>query len=220
MHIDSKAKIAGVSILSVRQFLRQNSKRDWGLGTMCQELKITQEEAKKLTNDLQAQEYIELSYVHDGNQYWHNTINGNALANSSAAKPIGREKADKAFSELLERVNRVNQDPYFLYKVVEVALFGSYITSTETVNDVDVAIELASKEYDQNRHFALCQQRREEATEKGTNFRNYSEYICWAEIEVWKFLKARSRVISIHPMKDVLENNFPHKIVYTEEKIP
>ena len=217
MHIDSKATITDIPILNVRQFLRRNANLDWNLDNLAQALKITPEEAQKLIAELQSQEYIEPSPVDYETPHWQNTIKGNALANASAAKPVGRAKADKAFAEFMERVNQVNQDPYFLFTVVKVALFGSYLTDAIAVNDVDLAVEIIPKEDDINRRSSLYAQRRNEAKEKGIHFKNYTDYICWPEIEVWKFLKGRSRVISMHPMTSLLDS-FPYRIVYSEEQ--
>ncbi len=150
-------------------------------------------------------------------QYWRNTIKGNALANATAAKPIGRPAADKAFAKFMERVDRVNQDPYFLYKVVTVVLFGSYLTDAPTVNDIDVGIELDTKEKDPRRLNALLDARREEASEKGVNFDNTTVYCCWPEIEVQKFLKAHTRVINLHPLYEALHVATSYKVIYDEE---
>ena len=218
MHIDSKATIADIPILSIRQFLRRSANQDWNQGNLTQALKIIPEEAQKLTDELQAQGYIEPASENYETLHWQNTIKGNSLANASAAKPIGREKADKAFAEFMERVNQVNHDPYFLFRVVKVILFGSYLTDTQTVNDIDLAVEIAPKEDDIDRRSSLYQQRRNEAQEKRVHFNNYIDYISWPEIEVWKFLKARSRIISIHPMTSLLDS-FPHQIIYSEEQL-
>jgi hypothetical protein len=217
MHIDSKTKMAEIPILDVRRFLRQYSTQDWNLDKVGFVLKITRDEATNLTNELQAQEYIEPSFIYEGGQYWRNTIKGNSLANASATKPVGRLKAEKALAEFIERVKQVNQDPYLLYKVVKVVLFSSYITDAETVNDVDVGVDLTPKEDDLNRRGALYEQRRKEACEKGIHFKNTAKYACWPEIEVTKFLKARSHVMSIHQFKDALAVTSVYKIVFTED---
>jgi predicted nucleotidyltransferase len=181
-------------------------------------LKIMADEAKTLINELLEQKYIEPTIIIDGRPYWHNTIKGNSLANASAAKPVGRQKANKAFAEFMGRVNQVNQDPYFLYEVVQVALFGSYITDANTVNDVDVAVDLTPKEDALNLRSHMNDQRRQEACEKGIRFKNTTEYVCWPEIEVWKFLKGHSHVISIHHFNDALAVTSVLKIVFTEGK--
>ena len=54
--------------------------------------------------------------------------------------------------QFLGRVERVNNDPYFLGKVTRVVLFGSMLKpETERLSDIDLAVELASKEADFDR---------------------------------------------------------------------
>lgn len=62
---------------------------------------------------------------------------------ATAAKPVTRAKADLIFTGFMLRVQQVNEDLYYIFKVTRVVLFGSYIQDTETVNDI--AIELAPK---------------------------------------------------------------------------
>lgn len=218
MRIDSKDNIAGISILAVRRLLKKKYNSDWTVVGASDVLEISQEETLKLLGELHAQGYIKPVGIRGERQYWRNTIKGNALANATAAKPIGRPKADKAFAEFMERVNQVNQDPYFLYKVVKVVLFGSYLTDVPTVNDIDLGIELDTKEKDPDLLHDLFEKRRREALEKGVNLDNTMMYSCWPEIEVQRFLKARSRVISLHPLYEAMHVSSSCKIVYDENQ--
>jgi predicted nucleotidyltransferase len=43
-------------------------------------------------------------------------------------------------------VKEVNEAGKFLYRVRKVALFGSFLTESSTVGDLDIAIELVPKE--------------------------------------------------------------------------
>ena len=215
MNIDPKAKIAGIPSLKIRELMRM---QHYGMGWSASVdqasglLEISHDATLIVLEELRSLGYI--VFVDDAYN-WKTTIAGNALANASATKPIRRPKADQAFAQFMERVNQVNQNPYYLYKVVKVVLFGSYITDTEAVNDVDVAIELSPKEADSERHWALVEQRIEEREKP---FSNYSERFCWPEIEVTKFLRARSHVISLHDVGEVSKIGATYKTIYSEEE--
>ena len=52
--------------------------------------------------------------------------------------------AEKALAQFLERVTRVNEDPYFLAKATRVVLFGSMLKpEVERLSDVDLAGAIA-----------------------------------------------------------------------------
>ena len=114
---------------------------------------------------------------------------------ATAAKPVTRAKADQIFAEFMERVQKVNDDPYYLFRVTRVVLFGSYIHDTPTVNDIDIALQLAPKVDDLDRRGELYEQRRRESPRI---FRNLIDLIGWPMNEVWLFLKSRSRTLSLH----------------------
>jgi predicted nucleotidyltransferase len=69
---------------------------------------------------------------------------------------------------LLDRVGQVNRDPYFLGKVVRVVLFGSMLKpEADRLSDVDVAVELATKETDFDRAREQNYVRAEELEDQG-----------------------------------------------------
>ena len=214
MNIDPKAKIAGIPSLKIRELMRM---QHYGMGWSASVdqasglLEISHDATLIVLKELRSLGYI--VPVDDAFNYWKTTIAGNALANASAAKPIRRHKADQAFAQFMERISQVNQNPYYLYKVVKVVLFGSYITEAETVNDVDVAIELSPKEADPELHWTLFEQR---IQEREKPFRNYGERFNWPKIEVTKFLKAGSHVINLHDGEDVSKIGATYKVVYPE----
>jgi hypothetical protein len=76
-----------------------------------------------------------------------------------------------------------------------VVLFGSYIQDVETVNDIDIAIQLAPKIKNRKRREKLYAQRRQESKR---NFGTQTAYLGWPMQEVWLFLKSRSHVLSLH----------------------
>lgn len=213
MHINSSDQIAGVPILEVRKLLLRGRDGYWGLEFVQHNLKLDQDQAETLLQELEQQRYIELSHERHDQPRWVNTIKGNALSNASGAKPVSRKTADRAYGEFLDRVKEINHNPYYLYRVSKVTLFGSYLGDSPTVNDIDVIIELQPKETDQKKHARLMEQRRKEVLAQEVHIRNFLELVTYAETEVWKYLKSHSRVISLHTSDQDVTQLGKHKVV-------
>ena len=218
MHIDKSDCILNIPIIKVRDFLRRNKMYEWTVTSVADEIHISIFDATSLVNELEKQGYIETTEMRHGEQSWRNTIKGNALSQASAAKPVSRKTAERLLREFLGRVDNVNNDSQFLYKVNKVVLFGSYLTNEDKLNDIDLAVELKFKEQNLERRKELIHERINEARKNGKIFRSFLEEICWPEIEVRKFLKSGSRTLSIHPIEDsslgIESGNF--RIIYQE----
>lgn len=216
MKINAKDTILDTPILTIRKFLKNTSRGEiWSESLACQLLKLDVDETRRLLDELSRLGYIEQASSRNGQQRWQNTIQGNALALASAAKPTTRAKADQIFADFMQRVHTVNNDPYYLFKVTKVVLFGSYLQDTPTVNDIDLAIDMDCKEPDIKRRGELFKQRRKES---GRNFGSYIDYVGWPETEVWMFLKSRSRVLSLHPftLEAAFLSTVENKVVFAE----
>ena len=129
---------------------------------------------------------------------WRLTQAGVTFSVATAAKPVTRATAEQALAQFLDRVRRAGQDPYFLAKPIRVVLYGSMLKrDVQRLSDVDLAVELVPKEADPARAQVLNQERVEELAARGHEFRNILEVgHCWHR-ETFKFLKSRSRVISL-----------------------
>ena len=141
---------------------------------------------------------------------------GRTFSAATAAKPVTRATAEKALAQFLERVTQVNDDPYFLAKATRVVLFGSMLKpDVERLSDVDLAVELVSKEVDFDRARLKNQQRAEELADQGRRFQNFLESEgCWY-FEAFRYLKGGSRVISLADYR--VEKTFvlaaPHRFI-------
>jgi predicted nucleotidyltransferase len=134
-----------------------------------------------------------------GPKTWMTTELAQSIAAASAAKPITMATAESAMAELLERIERVNRDQYFLARATRVTVFGSYLRpEVDRLGDVDVAVELEAKEADRQRIRQLNYRRVAEAEEKGQRFSSTLEREGPWLSEVFRFLKGRRRSISLH----------------------
>ena len=109
---------------------------------------------------------------------WTVSEAGCSFAAATAARRLTRATAERIFTEFMDRVDQVNDDPYFLGKVVRVVLFGS--------------------------------------------FRNEFEMLfCW-RFEIWRFLKGRSRGLSLHDhqVEKSLVLTVPHRVLIGDDEPP
>jgi predicted nucleotidyltransferase len=213
MRIDPKSKIAGHPSLAVRKALR--NLRDWerweieNLETVAA---LAPGTGRALTKALQTEGMIEAS----GNGHWTVTQAGRTFAAATAAQRITRATAERALSEFLQRVTRVNQDLYFLSKVTRLVLFGSMLNpEVDRLSDVDLAIELAAKDTDFERARQQNYQRAKELAAQGRRFRSFLDWELCGYLETRRFLKGRSRVIALadYGVEKALVLAVPHRVL-------
>lgn len=216
MRIDTKATIAGHPALSVRELLRRGRRGEWGTQFVQRILKVDQAEASRVLASLHNKGLIEPGDSEGGERLYRATLLGRALAGASAGKPIKRATADRLLAGFLERVDRVNSDPYYLFRVEHAVVFGSYLSDAEALGDLDVAIHLERKEADWDKHVALENARIGEARDAGREFPSYEAEISWPETETRRFLKNRSTAISLHDLRSDIRiiTTSRHRVVY------
>ena len=213
MQIDPKGTIAGWPALLVRRILRQlRTNLRWGLAELDSTASVQAGEGRALIKALLAEGLIEAA----GRNAWTVTQAGRTLSSATAAKRITRATAQKALQQFLFRVEKVNNDPYFLGKVTKVVLFGSMLKpDVERLSDVDLAVELAPKEGDFDCARARNYVRVKELAAQGRRFRNFLDQEgCWYW-EVFGFLKAQSRVIAMadYSLEKTFVLTVPHRFL-------
>lgn len=195
MRIDPKGMIAGWPTLTVRGVLRSlRGQSVWTLPELEAAAELPAGSVRCLVKALRDQGFVEPS----GRAGWGLTQAGVRFSVATAAKPITRATADQALAQFLDRVRRADQDPYFMAKPIRVVLYGSMLKpDVERLSDVDLAVQLVPKEADRERAQLLNQERVEELAARGHEFRSILDVgHCW-HWETFKFLKSRSRVISL-----------------------
>jgi predicted nucleotidyltransferase len=221
MHIDPKGTIAGRPAVLVRSCLRKLRVRgSWDLAALEKAACLEPGSGRALLRALSSAGLVER--VDRGR--WEITQAGQTLSSATAAKPISRTTAEKALDEFLERVAQVNRDARFLGRVSRVVLFGSLLReNVDRLSDVDLAVEVVPKIVDRERHAAENRRRVETMARAGHIFRDiFDVHLHWYR-EVFRFLKARSRVISLADYR--AEKSFilavPHRmLIGTDEEPP
>jgi predicted nucleotidyltransferase len=221
MRIDPKGTIRGYPTLLVRQTLRRlRGDFIWGEEALERAANLPPGTGRALARALQAEGLIEPSR-HNG---WTVTQAGDTLAVATAARPVSRQTAERALAQFLERVARVNEDPYFLARVTRLALYGSMLRpEVNRLSDVDLAVQLVGKETDIDRRQEANAVRVEQLAIEGRRFGSFlDEQFCWF-LETFRFLKGRSRVISLadYNVEKRLVLAVPHRMLLGEpEELP
>ena len=188
----------------------------WGKGLVEETLGVSSHTAARILRQLESEGYVTKIALKGGDKRWQPTLKGNALSLASAARPISRRRAEKTLGEFIERVKEVNCNDYFLYKVETVVVFGSYLSTTETINDLDIAVKLVPKLRDADAFRTNAQNRISQAWKEGRRFSNTFEELAWPQIEVLRYLKSRSRIISLHETSDGVLDKCQSLVVYQE----
>jgi predicted nucleotidyltransferase len=216
MRIDAKGTIRQYPALLVRTTLRHlRSRLSWGLAELEAAAGLKPGDGRALVKTLRSEGLIEAA----GHGAWEVTQAGRTFSSATAAKRITRATAEKALQQFLGRVERVNNDPYFLGKVTRVVLFGSMLKpEVERLSDVDLAVEVASKEADFDRARVKNYERVEKLATEGHRFRNFLEQEgCWYW-EVFGYLKGHSRVIALadYATEKTFVLEVPHRVLLGE----
>jgi predicted nucleotidyltransferase len=95
----------------------------------------------------------------------------------------------------------------YAYRVESVVLFGSILSDKERLGDVDVAIELQAATRNIEEFQKRLEDRWSAALESDRSFSSNFELLAWPDIEVRRFLKSRSRSLSLHRLSDLMEMN-------------
>ena len=217
MYLDPKSQIAGIPAIQVRDFLKQNRNYEWTQNRLALYLNLSTEDIGALVSELLRLGYIEATSVISGQQYYQKTLAGTTFSLASASQPLTRRTAQRKLDEFLGRVQAVNANEDFVYRVRRVLVFGSYLTEKERINDIDVAIELVSRYDDPDKRMAMLQARIDQAYKAGRQFSSFIDELGWPETEVLLFLKSRSRAISLHTTDDPILKQAPSEIVFQDK---
>jgi hypothetical protein len=139
---------------------------------------------------------------------------GNSIANARLLKRINRAKANKLVADLLDRVDTINEDGAFVFRIAEVRAFGSYITGANDVGDIDLALRLERRTSEGDFVEALLKY----AEESGRVFNSYFDMLTFAGTDIRRRVRAKSPYISLHELGELNELKTPSKLLYPRNK--
>lgn len=210
MQINRGQLIAGYPAFKIRHLLRYVRLREAVTSRfLAYVLKIEkQEDAELLAANLSQLGFLNqlkktpVGYSSE-NAWYEITELGISLANASAAPRIKRRTAERLVEDLMDRVNQVNANERYVYRVSAVVVFGSFISDRGDLGDVDIAIELSPRISDQNAFTKMCTSKIVEAYEEGRAFRNITDEVLWPRNEVRLFLRNRRRGLSLRDIGEL-----------------
>ncbi|MDZ7743746.1 MAG: hypothetical protein U5Q03_18935 [Bacteroidota bacterium] len=228
MRVNSKEKLFGHPVLKIREIIRYAmNKKLWARSETgiyhkaSGFFKISESTSKEIINKLINNGYLKIKKEKAGSRIQYElvpTAKGNRLGNASALPPITTGKATQLLSDLIERAKSINENDDLVYYIESLKVFGSYLSDTEVLSDLDVGFKL-SRRYEGDQFMERNQKRIDLALNKGKSFRNFVDEVTWPHTEVIKMLKAGKRYINLHNEEedDVLKVT-DYEIVYQFDK--
>ena len=121
---------------------------------------------------------------------------------------INRAKAEKLLADFLRSIEEVNAYPDLLHWVTEVRVFGSYLTNSDDLGDIEIAIK------NERRAFGdACVAMAEQNGKISGTDRDMAFYL---DLLVARLLKGGSRYIWLHGVTELDENfDVEGKTIYT-----
>jgi hypothetical protein len=214
LQITTNQTIAGHLATKVRDFLWASQFTGIINETAETKLALNPKAAHDFLNQLVVLGFIKERSGHNEHSFFELTDYGVNLAYASAAKPIHRETAERVLTEFLERVERVNATPEYVYRVDTAILYGSMLSDAERLGNVNVAVNLESKAKDETEFQEWSGTRRHAARVKGRSFSTIVEQAYWPRAEVYLQLKARSISLKLSELSHVeLLKNLSYRVL-------
>ena len=207
MRIESRQMIARFPAVQIRRLMRETVGRSISLRWIREVLQCSESTAATVLVDLQREGLV--VQVED---HLEPSLKGSALAQATAAKPLVRITAERLISGVVERARLINADDDWAYRVSMLVVFGSFVGGAERPNDVDVACRLKPRWQGPSQEEAEQLSR----AARDHRFRNTWECVAWPKLEVLRFLKSRSRGLSVQELDDWILKQEKHLIVYRD----
>lgn len=214
MQIQPDDLVAGFPAKQIRKLLRR-SDSVLSVDDVTKVLGLRGERALQLLKTLEKQGFIKKNTSSpDPEKNWKHTIKGGALSNALFSARVSRRDAETALFEFMVRVGEVNEAARFLFRVRKVVLFGSFLSESSAIGDLDIAIDMVPKEPDSRKHSERLLAHADAAALCGKRFGNIVQRLDFAAKKVRAYLKARSRIIQLTDCDDGVLQIAEHRIIY------
>ena len=193
MKNDRAAVIAGYPLKTVRDLLRRLSCDTANASWFALRLKISEEDARRVIASLLEAGFLELANNDPEKPAYRVSRTGVTLAAAVLTKRLDRAKAKTIVAALLDRADTINADPDLTHRIAAIEAFGSYVTDTNDIGDIDIVVTLEFKK--EKGDIVAASISRWRAT--GPSNLSYVEKACFGQIEVTRKLRARNPYIGI-----------------------
>jgi predicted nucleotidyltransferase len=142
------------------------------------------------------------------------TPEGIRLCTKKLIPRISRAKADQLVAELLQRAAEINRRGELTECVASIYVFGSYLTDSDSLGDIDITIELERRHDDWEHHEAVNEAR---IKASGRDNLSFIDRLGFGEHEVQRLLKGRVRHLSVHSLSEVKRIGTPYRQIFPFE---
>jgi hypothetical protein len=146
--------------------------------------------------------------------FYRATVTGNAMAMSKKLPPLTRASAEALLERVISTAHEINADPDMAYDITYLAVFGSYLGDTPTLNDLDIAYVATGRwgggGEDRREIFERMIERQNNAYPQAWSG-TLPSYL-WAGIAVRKRLKVTNRV-SVHDREEIDALGWPQRVL-------
>ncbi|MGV7213935.1 hypothetical protein [Bradyrhizobium sp. UFLA05-112] len=147
----------------------------------------------------------------DGRIVYRITDKGHATGMKTLAPRMTRSTAEALLQKTLQRIAKINNDPELLHYVTEVRVFGSYLTDTDDLGDLDLAIKLERRRV-KGEWVKACH----DLADKSGKTLSFFQRLTYPETEIRRRIKNRLPRISLHETSELDENpEMGGRTVYT-----
>ena len=179
-----------------------NRKRDKIFGVRLPKVPDFMAQANSLIEAMLAQDLIrEEGRESDGRMVYRVTDDGHAAGMKSLIPRMSRAAAESLLEEVLARVDKINSDDELLHYVTEVRVFGSYLSKSQDLGDLDLAIKLERRPVEGEWVKAA-----QALADKSGRSLNFLQRLTFPETEVRRRIKNRLPRISLHETSELDEN--------------
>ena len=214
MRIKRKEKIGNIPIIKIRDYFKCLRRIGISKDELRNYFELSSKDVTFLITELLERDFIEKAEK-QGNREYQLTIKGQALCTARCVSPMNKEKADKIFKDFMQRVEEINKNDYYLFKIEKLFLFGSYLSDDNIdFGDIDIAFELKRKIEDAIEFEKADDLHIQKAIENGKKFSNIVDKIFYSETEVLSKLKNKCKYISLHPITDEILEIAKYKQIY------
>lgn len=204
MKLDPRQQIAGHDARAIRDLLKRQD--DLTVEYVQKTLDISSSEASKTIDGLLAVGYLE----GDSRGFHPVTPAGRQVGNASFAKRMPRSRADQLLRDLLVRAAEINVRTDLTHRVGQINIFGSYLSDTPDLGDLDVAVRLEVREEYADTFVDVSVSK---AQASGRRLSMVAQ-LGFSELEVLEILKSGQRAVSLHNFSELGQLNTPNERVF------
>ena len=194
MKIDAKSDYHGAALVKVRDMLRKHAD-GFSRKSFQRTVGGSQESVNIILEALVRDGFVTRDRI-DADEF-QLTARGQHLAAATAARKVKRATAVKALVGLMGRVEEINRDSAYLFRVTDVKVFGDYLGDAANLSDVDLCVNLLPKypghEFEKGARDQVVADRA-----KGQRFPGIREQVAWPKRKILNYLRGKEGLSLIH----------------------